>query len=365
MTPLLRRLALLACGLALAACQQVPVSRQQGTCTHLQAVREVRGLALCEDAWSCERPPNGRFDRIGLHRLASCDGANGPVVLYLPGMHMNGELPIIDPRNDLRAYLAVNGVRTWGLDYRTHVVPEEATADDLGEVARWNAKTFSEDAAWAVGFVRGADPGPLYLAGFSYGASLAYRLAAAPGGFAGLIILDGATGAGERTSTPDVIDVGGSRLPFAERQQLLTTVLTDPRAPSPLPGYASAGEALAGILHTAPSFGGEGGLASAGVSDVQDLATLLRGEDRWWPGAALDTSDPPRPAQEIPVLAFTSVRMGPTWTERVAASAHAFGGAGATVRELPGYGHLDVLVGRSAAREVFEPTLVWLGGRGR
>jgi pimeloyl-ACP methyl ester carboxylesterase len=357
---------LLACVLALGACQQVPVGRPEGSCTHLQAVREVRGLALCEDAWSCERPPNGRFDRIGLHRLASCDGANGPVVLYLPGMHMNAELPILDPRNDLRAYLAVNGVRTWGLDYRTHAVSAEATADDLDVVARWDARTFADDAAWAVGFVRGADPGPMYLAGFSYGASLAYRLAAAPGErFAGLIILDGTAGSREPSSAPAVIDVGGSRLPYAERERLLATVLGDPRAPSPLPGFASAGEALAGILHTAPSFGGEGGLASDGVSDVHVLATLLRGEDRWWPRAVLDGSDVPRPAQQLPVIAFASVRMGPEWTERVEESARSFGGPSATLRELPGYGHLDVLVGRSAAREVFEPTLVWLGGRGR
>jgi pimeloyl-ACP methyl ester carboxylesterase len=368
MTSRLRRLVLLACLLALGACRQVPVGRPEGSCTHVQAVREVRGVALCEDAWSCQRPPNGRFDRIGLHRLVPCEDAIGPVVLYLPGMHMNGELPVIEPRHDLRAYLAVNGIRTWGLDYRTHAVPADAAPDDLTVVARWDAETFADDAAWAVGFVRGGDPGPLYLAGFSYGASLAYRLAAAPGDqFAGLIILDGAAGAGDsdRRAAPAVIDVGGSRLPYAERQSLLTTVLSDPRAPSPLPGYASAGEALAGVLHTAPSFGGDGGLASDGVSDVRVLATLLRGYDRWWPRAALEAGDAPRPAQQVPVLAFASSRMGPDWSLRVEASARAYGGADTTVRELPGYGHLDVLVARRAAREVFEPTLVWLGGRGR
>ena len=36
------------------------------------------------------------------------------------------------------------------------------------------------------------------------------------------------------------------------------------------------------------------------------------------------------------------------------------GHAGAVVRELPGYGHLDVLVGRRAPLDVFEPTRAWL-----
>ena len=55
------------------------------SCTHVQAVRQVRGVELCEDVWTCARPPGGRFDRIGLHRLAACQGAAGPVLLYLPG----------------------------------------------------------------------------------------------------------------------------------------------------------------------------------------------------------------------------------------------------------------------------------------
>src|SRR5437867_12470427 len=78
----------------------------RAACTHVQAVRELQGTALCEDVWTCARPPGGRFDRLGLHRLALCENATGPIVLYLPGMHMTGELPIAEPRHDLRVYLA-------------------------------------------------------------------------------------------------------------------------------------------------------------------------------------------------------------------------------------------------------------------
>lgn len=349
------------------ACRGPHPARPTGSCTHVQAVREVYGAPLCEDAWSCTRPPGGPFDRVGLHRLAPCGETAGPVLLYLPGMHMNGELPIADPRHDLRVYLAAAGVRTWGFDYRTHAVPPSATAADLETLSKWTSDVFLDDAAWAAGFVRGTDFGPFYLAGFSHGAALAYRLAArAKQGIAGLLILDGALGAGDRQhGGGPAIDVGGSRLPFEERQRLLAEVIADPSRPSPVPGFPTAGGALADLLYSAPSFGGQGGLANArdGVSDVQTLALLLRSYDRWWPRVALDAPSPPAPARTLPVLAFASTNLGPSWVERVRASARTFGGPEAAVHELPGYGHLDVLVGRLAPRAVFEPALAWLEGR--
>jgi pimeloyl-ACP methyl ester carboxylesterase len=336
----------------------------ESSCTHVQAARQVRGVELCEDVWTCARPPGARFDRIGLHRLAACQGAAGPVFLYLPGMHMNGELPILDPRYDLRLYLAQAGVRTWGLDYRTHAVPPDAKPQDLELLDRWTADTFAGDAAWAAGFVRGADPAPLFLGGFSYGAGLAYRVAARPGEhFAGLVILDGAAGSGRAPEGDGpAIDVGGHRLPFDARRQLLASVVAEPRGPSPVPGFPSAGDALAEILYTAPAFGGSGGLADTkkGISDVQVLARLLASYDRWWPRGAFEAPAPKPPVSPLPVLAFTSTNMGPPWVARVRDSAQAFGGPQATLRELPGHGHLDVLVGRSAARQIFEPVRVWL-----
>ncbi|HYR96295.1 MAG TPA: hypothetical protein VEM57_06125 [Candidatus Binatus sp.] len=355
--------ALLLLGAAV-ACRGLHPDRPAGSCTHVQAERELRGTAMCEDVWTCARPPGGPFDRVGLHRLAPCAGASGPVVLYLPGMHMNGELPIADPLHDVRVYLAAAGVRTWGLDYRTHAVPADASAEDLERLRRWTSDVFANDAAWAASFVRGTDFGPLYLAGFSRGAALAYQLASRRGQeLAGLVILDGAAG-GARTAGggATAIDVGGSRLPFAERERLLSAVIADPRAPSPVPGFATAGTALAELLHSAPSFGGNGGLANGRghVSDVQVIATLLKSYDRWWPRAALDGPEPDRPDRRLPVLAFASTNMGPAWIEHVRTSATSYGGDSATVHELPGYGHLDVLVARRAAQDVFEPIRAWL-----
>jgi pimeloyl-ACP methyl ester carboxylesterase len=348
------------------ACRAPHPERPPGTCTHVQAVRELQGTAMCEDAWTCARPPGGPFDRIGLHRLAACEGATGPVVLYLPGMHMNGELPIADPLHDVRVYLAAAGLRTWGLDYRTHAVPADASADDLSTLRRWTSDVFADDAAWAAGFVRGTDPGPFYLAGFSRGAAFAYALASRRGqGLAGLLILDGAAGgrAGGDGGGP-AIDVGGGRLPFADRARLLRAAVADPGAASPVAGFPSAGAALAELLYTAPSFGAHGGLSAArdGISDVQVVATLLQSYDRWWPRAALDGPAADRPAEPIPVLAFASTNMGASWVDRVRGAATDFGGESTVVRELPLYGHLDVLVGRRVARDVFERARAWLAG---
>ena len=92
------------------------------------------------------------------------------------------------------------------------------------------------------------------------------------------------------------------------------------------------------------------------------LADLLQGYDRWWPRAATQASAP-RPGRSLPVLAFASTNLGDPWVARVRSAAQAFGGERATVRVLAGYGHLDVLVARTADRDVFEPVLAWLEGR--
>jgi hypothetical protein len=55
------------------------------------------------------------------------------------------------------------------------------------------------------------------------------------------------------------------------------------------------------------------------------------------------------------VLAFASSNMGAAWIQRVRDGARAFGGDGATVIAVPGYGHVDVLIGKDAPRLVFDP----------
>lgn len=344
----------------LSACGQLDRERAVPACEPVER-RTVRE-DLCEDVYSCARG-SGEFDRIGLRRLARCGRTRGAVVLYLPGAHMNGSLPEDDARQDFRYRLASRGVRTWAIDYRTHAVPNDATPEQLAVLRDWNAELFTDDAAWAADVVRRVDRGPLVVAGFSYGAGLAYRVAARPGALAGLVILDGSPpdGAPTRERTGPAIDVGGSRLPFAERRRLLAAVRSDPDGPSTVPGYATAGEALADIVYTTKSFGGRGGLSAArdGVTDVRALAHLLGTYDRWWPTVALGGAAV-APTRRVPVLAFAASRMGPRWTERVRAGARAWGGEGAAVRELDGFGHVDVLAGRDTDRLVIGPVVTFL-----
>jgi hypothetical protein len=183
---------------------------------------------------------------------------------------------------------------------------------------------------------------------------------------AGLVILDGAAdpGRGPGDGGP-VIDVGGSRLPYPDRARLLDAVIANPRGASPVPGGGSAGDALAETLWSAAAFGGRGGLSATrdGVSDIQIVARLLRSYDRWWPRATLDAGAPKPQKTPLPLLAFASGNLGPEWAERVKASARAFGGEAAAVRQLPRHGHLDVLVAEDAAHQVYEPIRAWLTGR--
>jgi hypothetical protein len=178
---------------------------------------------------------------------------------------------------------------------------------------------------------------------------------------AGLVILDGVPPEprdGATGGDGPAIDVGSTRLPFDARAKLLTDVLADPGGPSPLPDYATAGAALTDIVDSSKAFGGHGGLSGVkyGTADVRALAALLSTYDRWWPRAMLDAKPAvPAPTRSMRVLAFASANMGPAWIQRVRDGARAFGGDGATIVELPGYGHVDVLIGKDAPRLVFDP----------
>lgn len=360
---------LVAVGLGAAGPAPVAAKERSAPCMRLQGERQVRGETLCEDAFSCFRQPGGVYDRIGLRRLGPCEDPIGPVVLFFPGVFMNGEIAGNNANYDLRLYLAQAGLRVWSLDYRTHSVPSTASSQDLEVFDDWNRDVFLDDAAWAAGFVRSADPpGPLYLAGIGFGATMAYAVAARddqPVG--GLIILDGVPdGPGLFRSDGGrgpALEVAGTHQTFDEWQRLLRAVVRDPKGPSPVSG-GKAGTALADQAYTAPSFGGAGGMSTArdGVTAPRVLAQLLLTFDRFWPRAALDVRVKP-PKRTMPVLAFASGAQGQAWADRVRQGAESFAGAKTTFEEVPLHGHLDLLAGKLASSEVFEPIRVWLVGK--
>ena len=333
--------------------------------------------AVTETNWLSMRGKSA-FDRIGLHQLAAGSKPQGPVLIYLPGTNMNGELPLQDPDHWLPLYLAVNGVEVWALDYRTHFIAADTPQDRLSELSQWSDALFESDIDTAVDFIRVSTGSQrLFIAGFSRGATFAYLYAAEhPDKVSGLVILDGFVLtprsykelAGKRPA-PGIYatDIGGRSLTYAKRQALLKLVIKDPDAPAPIPKFRTARANLEHVVYDSKGFGGRGGLANpiGGYSDAVILARVLLTYDRYWP-AVQDYEDPLTPAlkqslaeSKIPVLAFSSTNIGPRWSQGVKNSAAATGAA-PEVAILPGWGHLDVLCGTYAKKQVYAPTLAWL-----
>jgi hypothetical protein len=349
---------------ALAGCHGPAPVREQVTCAHVQSGRRVRGVALCEDVWTCERPPGGPLDRVGVRRLTPCGNAMGPVVLVLPDRYMSSETGQVDADVDLRLYLAQAGVQTWSLDYRTHVAGLLGD-DPSAAMAGWSEGTFVGDVGWAVGFVHGVTPKPLALVGIGDGATLAYAaVRAGVPGVGGIVAVDGALAPAPPVQTESrVVEARVGVLDWTDGEPLLRAARVDAGSPSPIPGFVTAGDALADALHRAPGWGAPGGLASEtmALADPEALARYLASQDRWWPAAVARSRIEGAPPHTVPVLAFAAGARGRAWIDAVRAGATTFGGPHAEVRVLGGQGHLDVLLGRQAAPRVYEPIRRWLG----
>lgn len=333
--------------------------------------------AVTETSWVSVRGKSA-FDRIGLHRLAGSN-PHGPLVLYLPGTNMNGELPLTDPRHWLPLYLAVNGAEVWSIDYRTHFIPPQTPQTRLAELRGWTDALFVSDIGAAVDFILATSGRRrLFIAGFSRGAAFAYLYAAEhPDKVSGLVILDGFIlragqmgGLKEKPTGAVATDIGGRNLTYDKRKALLELVIRDPDAPAPIPKYRTASDNLEHVVYESRAFGGRGGLANpfGGFSDPRTLARVLITYDRYWP-AVQDYENPLTPAKsralagsKIPVLAFASTNIAPGWPRQVMNSALQTGAKPILVI-LSGWGHLDVLCGTHAEARVYAPTLAWLRQR--
>jgi hypothetical protein len=134
----------------------------------------VRGVTLCEDAWSCERPPGGPLDRVSLTRLAPCGDLTGPLVLYLPDRHQHGDVRATSAREDLRLYLAQAGLRAWALGYRTHTRTLGSLPGATAPAMNWDFDTFADDVEWTMRFIRGTEASRgIWVAGVGDGATFA------------------------------------------------------------------------------------------------------------------------------------------------------------------------------------------------
>ena len=323
-----------------------------------------------------EQRGRSAFDRIGLHRitLGPVPAAHpATVMFYLPGTNMNGEVAIDDPRYSLPLYMASHGVDFWSVDYRTHFVPASTPSGGLVELQSWTNEMFEADISAAVRFVLAATKRrQIFLAGFSRGVLFAYLYAAAhPENVKGLVVFDGSIGHGRLGSPPPGIyadDVSGKHLTWDKRQALMQLVIDNPTSPAPLPQFKSAADNLNHVVYDSAGFGGKGGLANpfAGLADSSVLARVLIRYDRYWPNVQ-DYEDSFTPLiaaslmnSRIPVIAFSSANIAPGWPQGVAKSAASTGSRDVTIKILHNWGHLDVICGTQAERQVFEPVLAWL-----
>jgi pimeloyl-ACP methyl ester carboxylesterase len=218
------------------------------------------------------------------------------------------------------------------------------------------------DVEWVLAFTQGVTRVKVVVSGFGDGAALAYALAARrPNEVSGVIAFDGTADGAAASGGPAFVESALPPLDWVAWSRLLRTTRLGPRNPSPIAGYVTAGQALSALLFDAPAYGGKGGMSAAklGSADPGVLADYLAIGDRWWPADATRGSTS-APSDPLPVLAFAAGRRGPAWVGQVRAAAEAFGGETATVRELRGQGHLDILLGHRALRSVYEPSRRWI-----
>ncbi len=340
--------------------------------------------------WSAIRPPKGPFDRIEVHRYRT-KGASAATMLYLPGTHMNGEVALTDEDHNLWIFLARRGVEVFTLDYRTRFSSSSVDANALASMKTWTTEAFLDDITAASALARTeSGRAQVYVSGFSRGVFLAYAYTGSePSVVAGLIALDGQfkSHAPKNQYEPEAdlkkleesgawaTDVSG-RLGWEGRQKMMLATAENPAAPAGDPKFKRIGEQLSNLLQFA---WGPGALANpqGGQSRPEVLGKLLAGYDRYYP-AVQDPEgkrmgdrddDPKTPLDDLwgemktPILYFGNARMPGDWLLNGIYSAQKSGSPDVTIHVLEGYGHLDVVVGDHARRDVFEPTLAWIRNR--
>jgi hypothetical protein len=166
------------------------------------------------------------------------------------------------------------------------------------------------------------------------------------------------------------IDVAGG-IGWDNRQQLMESVINDPTQPRDDRPDETIGERLTRLLARS----GPGVWANVGVnSDVQVLAALLIGYDRYFPSmvglegrgiSSLEddpdtTIDDAFGQSDVPVIYFGATGFGSQALLSGIYSSARLGTRDVTIHVQEGWGHLEVLVANRARQEIYEPILAWL-----
>jgi pimeloyl-ACP methyl ester carboxylesterase len=144
---------------------------------------------LLENVWqkNASMPPNGQYDKIGLHRLVKSGVTPKGVVFFLPQAYGSGDQMISNlptsnytrtEGNTFTIYWANRGFDVYAMDYRTHFVPISLNASQLGFMADWGWAQWISDMKEAVDKTKeisGATK--VFIAGFLQGGNFAMQYA--------------------------------------------------------------------------------------------------------------------------------------------------------------------------------------------
>lgn len=369
---------------------------------------------LTETVWqkNASAPPNGPYDKIGLHRLVKAGSEPVGVLFICPGTWSSGEQIISNPpedpstkyENDTEAiYWANRGFDVYAIDYRTHFVPIYLTASQLSFMANWGWDQWISDIKEAVDMAKEVSGAKrIYMAGESFGGSAAMNYASLywEEDLKGIILLDGGPGGkrGGQTNTYnltkaieimitagnwsiEVHSTGGIYLfQYADAYPGAPPNFPPPYWPplqptiNPMTGlpWANIAEYCAFAIYMA---WGPGGVSNiyGGYGEASVMIHICATFDRYWPArltlesAAISNwnncpyvttdFDDHYIEIDVPLLGFTSQLFGLPY---MGPFIHGIANPDFTGILLMGYGHLDVYSGVHSETDVSAPTYDWM-----
>ncbi|MEW6141819.1 MAG: hypothetical protein AB1597_01495 [Chloroflexota bacterium] len=375
---------------------------------------------LLETVWETERPPQAKYDKVGVRRLKSTSlGPTLGIIFFIPSSVTSARLYTSSEDHDFRLFLANRGYEIYSLDYRASFIPAEEK--DLSSMAGWNTRVFLGDIEAAVALAKQKSGfSKVFLSGHSTGARYVYLYGALRWreDVVGLIPLDGSpwetdgpdgsaytldidqvnralkegdTPANralfkswEVTSGPGYYEVGGIS-DFAPEFPMAIRVYYEqgPKAPSPVKGYSTVSDYIASQFQ---DLWGSGQFSNplGGYASIDMLLNFaLKASDPYWPIADyLDDvyignwrGKAPRAEYsyheklcqiDVPVIAFASgewkdaMGMVGWWREMGTVMVRS---RDTEYHLLEGFGHIDILLGEKARDQVFVPLLDWLKRR--
>jgi len=366
---------------------------------------------LNESVWTLERPPYDGLNRIGLRLVYAKNGPYKGALVYLPPAGFNGKLYTGAQEYDFRLYLAKRGWQVFSLDFRPAFLPPRINT--LSLTGEWGTNMFLNDVEQGTAFAKKvAGEKQVFLMGALEGGRLACLYASRhQPELRGLITLDSGPWKSYGHNPKNSLNLEDARralrrgdsLPNRRlfeswgvkagplyyeaqlfsfhpgfREALQAYRKSGSQAKSPVSGYKTAGDFLAGEFYTV---WGPGKLSNlrAGYGEVKVLAAYFQNaglihwpvrpylEDAYignWGGA------PPEAELNfqrdftnlsIPALALNSGPGDPQELQNLAGLLKK--NRDFKSLRFSGFGELDLLLGSRAESQVFVPLYAWLGER--